>query len=44
VKLVPYTKSQSAVNGKATAYVCRNFACELPTTDINKMLELLNEQ
>jgi uncharacterized protein YyaL (SSP411 family) len=22
-----------AVDGHATAYVCRNFACQLPTTD-----------
>jgi uncharacterized protein YyaL (SSP411 family) len=44
VALAPYTKSQSAVGGEATAYVCRNYACELPTTDIDKMLELLGEQ
>jgi uncharacterized protein YyaL (SSP411 family) len=44
VAIAPYTKSQSAVNGDATAYVCRNYACELPTTDIDKMLELLGER
>jgi uncharacterized protein YyaL (SSP411 family) len=44
VALAPYTKSQSALNGEATAYVCREFACEAPTTDANKMLELLGEQ
>ena len=24
---------RGAVDGKATAYVCRNYACELPVTD-----------
>jgi uncharacterized protein YyaL (SSP411 family) len=40
-KLSPYTKTQASQGGKATAYVCRNFACELPTTEIKKMLESL---
>jgi uncharacterized protein YyaL (SSP411 family) len=40
-RLAAFTKSQSSVGGKATAYVCRNFRCELPTTDVGKMLELL---
>ena len=40
--IAPYTKNQISLNGKATAYVCRNYACSLPTTNINKMLELLN--
>jgi uncharacterized protein YyaL (SSP411 family) len=28
-------------NGRATAYVCRNYACELPTADPSKLAELL---
>ncbi|MCI0451743.1 MAG: thioredoxin domain-containing protein [Candidatus Latescibacteria bacterium] len=32
VEVVPYTREQIAVDGAATAYVCRNFACDLPTT------------
>ncbi|MFQ5356306.1 MAG: thioredoxin domain-containing protein [Mariprofundaceae bacterium] len=39
-KLAPFTRIQEPVNGKATAYVCRDFACNAPTTDINKMLQL----
>ncbi|MCB1207421.1 MAG: thioredoxin domain-containing protein, partial [Verrucomicrobiae bacterium] len=39
--LAPYTATQTSVNGKATAYICRDFACEAPTTDPAKMLELL---
>lgn len=41
-KLAEFTKNQSSIGGRATAYVCLNYNCKLPTTDINKMLELLN--
>jgi uncharacterized protein YyaL (SSP411 family) len=41
-KLAEFTKNQSSIGGKATAYVCLNYNCKLPTTDIDKMLELLN--
>ena len=33
--------TQIAREGKATAYVCRNFACNLPTTEVAKMMEQL---
>ena len=33
VDLVPYARDQAPVGGEATAYICRNFACDLPTTD-----------
>jgi uncharacterized protein YyaL (SSP411 family) len=42
VKLAPYTRAQSAIEGTATAYVCRNYACELPTTEAARMLEMLD--
>jgi uncharacterized protein YyaL (SSP411 family) len=41
-KLAEFTKNQSSIGGKATAYVYLNYNCKLPTTDIGKMLELLN--
>jgi uncharacterized protein YyaL (SSP411 family) len=41
IRLAEYTKSQSSIDGKATAYVCLNYSCKLPTTDPGKMLELL---
>jgi len=41
-KLAEFTKNQSSIEGRATAYVCMNYNCKLPTTDIDKMLELLN--
>ncbi|MFC1835138.1 thioredoxin domain-containing protein [Thermodesulfobacteriota bacterium] len=39
--IAEYTKYQEPVDGKTTAYVCRNFQCEFPTTDPAQMLELL---
>jgi uncharacterized protein YyaL (SSP411 family) len=39
--IAEYTKSQRPLEGKPAAYVCRNFACEAPVTDPDKMQELL---
>jgi len=41
-QLAEFIKNQSSIGGRATAYVCLNYNCKLPTTDIDKMLELLN--
>jgi len=41
VRFAPFTERQRGINGKATAYVCVNYNCKLPTPDIRKMLELL---
>ena len=38
IRLAPYTEFMVAKNGSATAYVCTNFICKLPTTDIDQML------
>jgi len=40
--LAEFTKHHLSIEGKTTAYVCLNYNCRLPTTDVNKMLELLN--
>jgi uncharacterized protein YyaL (SSP411 family) len=37
------TREMELRDGRATAYVCRNFACERPTTDPDRMAELLEE-
>ncbi len=42
-KIASYTDSQKSLDGEATAYVCKNFVCSFPTTDIEKMLSLLAE-
>ncbi len=44
VELSPFTAALTALNGKATAYVCRNYSCNLPTTDVETMLKQMNEQ
>ncbi|MBW1715237.1 MAG: thioredoxin domain-containing protein [Deltaproteobacteria bacterium] len=40
-RLAKFTKYQTSIDNKATAYVCLNYNCKLPTTDKGKMLELL---
>jgi uncharacterized protein YyaL (SSP411 family) len=40
-ELAEYVKYQVSLDGKATAYVCMNFACKEPTTKVDKMLELI---
>jgi uncharacterized protein YyaL (SSP411 family) len=37
----PVIASMSHVEGKPTAYVCENFACQLPVTSVDKFIELL---
>lgn len=32
-QIAPYTEAQRAIGGKATAYVCTNYACKLPVTE-----------
>jgi uncharacterized protein YyaL (SSP411 family) len=40
-RLAPFTRNQEPLEGRATAYVCVEYACKRPTTDIAEMLELL---
>jgi uncharacterized protein len=40
-RLAAFTQSQASLDGKATAYVCQNFRCNLPTTDVSEMLKNL---
>jgi uncharacterized protein YyaL (SSP411 family) len=42
VHFAEFTKELSSKGGKATAYVCRNYECSLPTTSIDEMLQLLD--
>ena len=40
-KIAPYIKSYRSTGGRATAFVCSNFTCQLPTSDPGKMMALL---
>jgi len=40
-RLAPYAAPMRPLDGKATAYVCRDFTCSLPTTDPAVMLRQL---
>ena len=42
-KLAPYTTNYTSLNGKATAYVCRNYSCESPTSDPEKLKKFLQK-
>ena len=44
VGLAEYTRNQEDIEGAAAAYVCRDFVCRAPTTDILQMIEWLNER
>jgi uncharacterized protein YyaL (SSP411 family) len=39
--IAAFTVDQLSLEGKATAYVCRNYACNRPTTDRGEMLKLV---
>ena len=40
-ELADFTKYQISPDGKATAFICQNFACNAPTTSSEEMLKLL---
>ena len=40
-ELVPFVENQKALGGKPTAYVCENYTCNAPVTDIEKLKEAL---
>lgn len=40
-KVIPFLENYKPINGKTTAYVCENFACQAPTTDIGQFREFL---
>ncbi|HHW48761.1 MAG TPA: thioredoxin domain-containing protein [Clostridiaceae bacterium] len=39
--LIPFVENYKAVEGKTTAYICENFACQAPITDAAKFREAL---
>jgi len=43
-KAIPLLESRNQIEGKATAYVCRNFTCDTPVTESSKLKESLGVQ
>ena len=43
-RLAKYTRHLITKEGKATAYVCQDYECNLPTIDIEKAISLLNKR
>lgn len=43
-EIAAFTKEQKPINGKATAYLCENYACKAPANDVNKIIPLLEER
>ena len=42
VQYAEYTRFQEDIDGRAAAYVCENFTCKTPTSDIDQMLAWLS--
>jgi hypothetical protein len=42
--IAPFIKDHSSIDGRATAYVCVNYNCQLPTNDIGSTLRLLGSE
>jgi uncharacterized protein YyaL (SSP411 family) len=40
-QIAPMVKHQVTIDGKATAYVCENYACQMPTTEVDEMMALI---
>jgi uncharacterized protein YyaL (SSP411 family) len=39
--LIPLVQGKNALGGQATAYVCENFSCQSPTSDLEELVEML---
>jgi hypothetical protein len=42
--LIPFLSGKVMIEGKPTAYVCENYACRLPTSDLSVLRQLLVQQ
>ncbi len=42
-KIVPFIKTQTTINSKATAYVCENYICNRPVNDIKELDKMLSD-
>ncbi|MFZ5631389.1 MAG: thioredoxin domain-containing protein [Bacillota bacterium] len=42
-ELVPHTRGHRPIDGMPAAYVCENFACREPATDLDKFVSIIRE-
>jgi uncharacterized protein len=42
--IAPFTREQNTIDGKAAAYVCRDFSCQAPVTDATEMMSLIERE
>jgi uncharacterized protein YyaL (SSP411 family) len=40
-QIAPFTKDYNGLNGKPTVYVCKNYVCNLPVTEVERLEEVL---
>ena len=43
-EIIGFVKDQKTIDGKATAYICENYACKAPANDMNQIKKLLDER
>jgi uncharacterized protein YyaL (SSP411 family) len=41
-KLIPFIKEMKPLDRKATVYVCENYSCQAPTTDLDNLEKILD--
>ncbi len=41
-RLAPFVREHEAIDGRATAYVCQDFACQRPTTSVEEVRAALD--
>ncbi|MHC4190146.1 MAG: hypothetical protein ACYSUB_10810, partial [Planctomycetota bacterium] len=42
-QIVPFIKSQTSIDGKATTYVCENYVCKKPINEIDDLDKMLSD-
>jgi len=42
IRLAKFIRHQKSINGKTTVYICKNYTCQTPLTDIKKVIKTLN--
>jgi uncharacterized protein YyaL (SSP411 family) len=40
-EIAHHVTKQPSINGQATSYICTNYYCKEPTTDLKKMIKML---